>query len=179
MALASASRSSPAHAPAWCARAHSPSRPPPVPRLPLSRVPAATTSVPESPATSPSQPAAPARRSRNGSSAAADPEALLQPTARQLGCEPGSDFLAPVAAGWRAKAFKNPEPSHFRRVRGVGSAELRRGGRAIKSPWARGSPSPDNRALEVRGRERGRTRPANSSGGPRVSLSQEVGPGRC
>lgn len=115
VALASASRSSPAHAPALCARAHSPSRPPPLPRLPLSRAPAATTTVPESPATSPKQPAAPARSSRNGSSSATDPEVLLLPTARQLGCELGSDFLAPAAAGWKAKAFKHLEPLSFGR----------------------------------------------------------------
>ena len=111
VALASASRSSPAQAPAWSARARSPGRPPPLPRLRLScwRARSRHHPVPEPLATSPRQPAPQARSGRNGSTSAAAPEALPRQPGGFKGCEPGSDFLAPVAAGWNAKAFEDLE----------------------------------------------------------------------
>lgn len=142
VALASASRSSPAHAPARRARAHSP-RPPPVP-APRSAAGAPTADARASrrqPHTARRQPLREA--AGNGRSSVADPEALPPPPRGCHGCEPGSGSLAPVAAGWKAKAWEYLKtPSSGEGAGGVYDVEVRREGRTIRSPWARGSPSP-------------------------------------
>lgn len=101
VALASTSRSSPAHVPALCARARAtPSHPPPFPRLWLSRWRARRRHLsPEPPATSPKQPAASAKSSKYGSNSAADPEALSPPTARLPGVWTRKWFPRPGSGG--------------------------------------------------------------------------------
>ena len=98
------------------AHARSTGRPPPLPRLRLScwRTRSRHHPVPEPLATSPRQPAAPARSGRNGSTSAAAPEALPRQPRGFKGCEPGSDFLVPVAAGWKAKAFEDLESPNLK-----------------------------------------------------------------
>lgn len=166
VALASASRSSPAHVPALCARARE--------AQPRSSFPPASGSaagVPVAATSAPSHPP-PAPNSQQPQQAAAS-TAVTRPPTRKLfrrqprgcqECEPGSGFLAPVAAGWKARAFEDLEPFRFGRVWGVFGAEVRGEGRTIKSPWARGYPNPDTWALEARGGERDRTRRAASGG---------------
>lgn len=119
VALASTSRSSPAHVPALCARARARR---PVTLLPspasgsAAGVPVAATSVPSHPP--------PALNSQQPQQKAAS-TAVTRPPTRKLfrrqprgcqECEPGSGFLAPVAAGWKAKAFEDLESLRLGRV---------------------------------------------------------------
>ncbi|KAB1275929.1 hypothetical protein Cadr_000007938, partial [Camelus dromedarius] len=114
VALASSSRSSPAHAPVLRAPARAqpgpPSFPPPPPALPLARPP------PPPHQSSSRPPPAPdsllPEREAAGTAAARPPTRKLfrrQPRGCK-GCEPGSDLFAPVAAGGKAKALEDLSP---------------------------------------------------------------------
>lgn len=109
VALASASRSSPAQAPAWRSAQHGPSSssPPPPPAQLLAH-PQPPPPRPEPLATSPRQPAAPARSGRNGTSAAALEALPANREASRGGTR--KRFPRPGSCGRKAKAFEDPNP---------------------------------------------------------------------